>query len=120
MTDATTGEESVDGYVVTVSYDGPVNDATAASHSLYQDDVDAPRFDLDSAASMDTAETSLEDGTMVFEVDCDTAAHADLFAAIDDDALRAAGVGYPGAEVAIERDGADLTLQTVPMLVRIG
>ena len=87
-------EETVDGYVVTVSYDGALTDATAASHLLCQDDVDAPRFDLDASAAMDAEETSLEDGTMVFQVDGDTAAHADQFAAIEEGAIMAARVAY--------------------------
>ena len=102
-TDATTGEQAVDSYEVTVQYDGPVTDATAASHVLYQDNVDTPRLDLD--ASMDAEASSLEDGTLVFEVTSDTAARGNLFAAIEDDALRAAGVGDAGAEIAIGRDG---------------
>ena len=51
-----------------MQYDGPVTDATAASHVLYQDDVDMSRFDLDVYGSMDAEASSLEDGTLVFEV----------------------------------------------------
>ena len=118
-TDATTGEETVDGYVVTVSYDGPLTDATAGSHTLYQDEVDAPRFDLEASAAMDTEATSLEDGTIVFEVDRDTTAHADLFTAIDDGMITAAGVAYGGSEVEIARDDADLVLDTITGLVGV-
>ena len=106
--------------MVTVGYDGALTDATAASHVLYQDDVDAPRFDLDASAAMDAEETSLEDGTLAFEVDRATAAHADLFAAIDEGTIMAAGVAYGAAEVEIVRDGADLVLDTTTMLVGIG
>ena len=116
-TDATTGEKTLDGYVVTVSYEGLRADATAASHVLHQGDVDAPRFALDASVAMDAEETSLKDGTIVFEVDRGTAAHADLFAAIDEGTITAAGVAYGGSEVDIARGDVNLVLETTTMLV---
>ena len=68
---------------------------------------------------MDTEETSLEDGTIVFEVDRDTAAHADLFAAIEEAAITAAGVAYGGSEVDIARDDVNLVLDTTTMLAGV-
>ena len=68
---------------------------------------------------MDAEETSLEDGTIVFEVDRDMAAHADLFAPIEEGAITAAGVAYGGSEVDIARDDADLVLDTTTMLVGV-
>ena len=51
---------------------------------------------------MDAEEASLEDGAIVFEVDGDAAAHADLFPAIDDDVLRRGWGRLRGREVALE------------------